>query len=64
MCKQISSKSFKNEITYKLFTYKYMYILLNVCKQMTDIKLLQLHSNIWNHLIMCKKWARARLKML
>ena len=35
MSKQISS--FKNEITYKLFTYKsYMYIHLNVRKQMIN----------------------------
>ena len=27
-----------------------MYIYLNVCKQMTDIKLLLLRSNAWNHL--------------
>ena len=33
VCKQIRSNSFKNEITYKLFTYKsYMYMHLNVCK--------------------------------
>ena len=33
MQKQISSNSFKSEITYQLSTYKlYMYILLNVCK--------------------------------
>ena len=36
---QISSNSFKNEITHKLFTYKsYKYIHLNVRKQMTDVK--------------------------
>ena len=39
MCKQISSGSFKNEITYKLFIYKfYMNIHLTVCKQMFDSK--------------------------
>ena len=27
-----------------------MYIYLNVCKQMTDVELLQLHRNTWNHL--------------
>ena len=38
VCKQISSNSFKNEITYKLFTYKsYMYIHSNVCKKMSDV---------------------------
>ena len=46
VCKQISFNSFKNEITYNLFIYKsYMYIILNVCKQMTDIKFLLLHIN-------------------
>ena len=50
VCNQISSNTFKNEIT-KLFTYKsYMYIHFTVCKQMTDAKLLMLHSNTWNHL--------------
>ena len=32
-----------------------MYIYFNVCKQMTDVKLLLLHSNTWNHLTMCKQ---------
>ena len=51
MCKQISYNSFKNEIIYKLFTNKsYMYIYLNGRKQMTDVKLLLLPSNTWNHL--------------
>ena len=27
-----------------------MYIYLNVCKQMTDVKLLVLYNNTWNHL--------------
>ena len=40
MCKQVSSNSFKNEMTNKLFPYKsFMYIHLNVCKQMS-VKLL------------------------
>ena len=30
-----------------------MYVYLNVCKQMTDVKLLELHSNTWNHLTWC-----------
>ena len=48
----MSSNPFKNEITSKLLTHKsYMYIHLNECKQMTDVKLLLLHSNSWNHLI-------------
>ena len=31
-----------------------IHIYLNVCKQMTNIKLLLLHNNIWNHLTVCK----------
>ena len=55
--KQISSYSFKNRITNKLFTYKpYIYNYLTVCKQMTvKLWLLVLHSNIWNHLTVCKQ---------
>ena len=46
MCKEIGSKSFNNRIICELFTYEsYMYIYLDICKQMTDIKLLLLHSN-------------------
>ena len=30
---------------------------------MTDVKLLLLHSNTWNHLTVCKKLAQARLKL-
>ena len=33
----------------------HMYIHLNICKQMTDVKLLLLDSNTWNHLTVCKK---------
>ena len=37
----------KNEITYKLFTYKsYVYIHLN---DWLSVKLLLLQSNTWNH---------------
>ena len=32
-----------------------MFIYLNVCKQMTDVKLLLLPSNTWNHLCAKKK---------
>ena len=43
--KQITSNTFKNEITHKLYTYKsLMYIHLNRCKQMSDVKLLQLRG--------------------
>ena len=46
---QISSNSYKNEVTNNLFTYKlYMYIHLNVCKVMADVKLLLLHSSFKN----------------
>ena len=39
VCKQISCNLFKNEITYKLFTYiSFMYIHLNVCNQMFNSK--------------------------
>ena len=44
--KKINSNSFKNKITNKLFTYKsYMCNYLTVCKHMTDVKLLALHSD-------------------
>ena len=33
----------------------HMYIHWNLSKQMTDVKLLLLHSNTWNHLTVCKK---------
>ena len=40
VCKEIISNLFRNEITYKLFTNKlYMYIYLNLYKQMTGVKL-------------------------
>ena len=32
-----------------------MYIHLNVCKQMDDIKLFLLHTNTWNYLILGKQ---------
>ena len=39
----------------KLFIYKsYLCIHLNVCKQMTDIKLLMIHDKTWNHLTVPK----------
>ena len=41
VCKQISSNSFKNEITNNLLYI--MYISLNICKQMTNVKSLLLH---------------------
>ena len=51
----IHSYSFENKITYKLLTYKsYMYNRLTECKQMTDDKLLMLHSNTWNPSTVCK----------
>ena len=39
-----------------------MYIYLNVCQQITDIKLLLLHSNTWNNLTVCKKISLGSLK--
>ena len=33
-----------------------MYIYLTLRKQMSDVKLLQLHSNTWKHLICANKW--------
>ena len=37
-----------------------MYIYLNVCKQMTDIKLLLLHRNTWNNLTVCKQMINSK----
>ena len=38
------------------FTYEsYLYIHLNVGKQITDVTSLLLQSNIWNHLTVCKQ---------
>ena len=37
-----------------------MYIHLNVCKQMIDVKLLLLHRNIWNHLTLCKEMIKSK----
>ena len=46
MCKQICSNSFEIKITNKLDAYKsYMYIYLNVCKKIPDVKLSLLHRN-------------------
>ena len=36
MCKQISSNSFKNEITNKVIFLHIIYIYINVCKQMLN----------------------------
>ena len=59
-CKQISSNSFKNEITFKLFNYTYIDI--NVCKEITDISLLLLHRNAWNHLTEYKEMINSKKK--
>ena len=40
----------------------YMNVYLNVCKQITYVKLSLLHKNTWNHLTKFKKWAQPRLK--
>ena len=42
----------------------YMYTHVNVCKRMTNVRLLGFHKSTWNHLGVCKKWAQARLRML
>ena len=62
--KQSSSNSFKSGSYRKINIIDIMYNYLNVCKQMTDVKLLLLHCNTWNHLTVGKqKWAQAHLKM-
>ena len=61
MCEQISSNLYKNEITAKLILH-IMYIYLNVCKQMTDVKLLLIHSNTWNHLTVLEKMSSGPFK--
>ena len=63
VCKQINSNSIKNEITYELILH-ILYIYLNVCKEMTSVKLSLLHRIISNHFTMWKKKTQARLKML
>ena len=55
--KQISSDSFKNEITYKLFTYKSHVYPFKYVQTMTDFKLLVLYCNTWNH---AKKWLNSK----
>ena len=46
---------------YNIFIYKsYMYIYLNVCKQMTDVTLLHLHSKTWNHLTVRKQMINSK----
>ena len=37
-----------------------MYIYLDVCKQMTDVKLWLLHSNTWNYLALCKQMINSK----
>ena len=39
-----------------------MYIHLNVCKQMTDVKLLLLYRNTWNHFPVGKKMSSGMFK--
>ena len=50
----MSSKSLKNEITNKLIGH-IVYIYFNVNKQITEVKLLQVHCNTWNQLNVSKK---------
>ena len=55
-CKQISSNLKKDKITYKLFSYKsYIYNHSPMSKQISDVKLLELHWNTWNQLSVCKQ---------
>ena len=59
-CKLMSCDSFKKKITYKVFTYKsYMYIHLNVSKQMTDVKLLK-HLTLWKQIVNSNRIIRVR----
>ena len=37
-----------------------IHIYLDVCKQMTDIELLLLHSNSGNHLTVCKQMRKSK----
>ena len=37
-----------------------MYIYLTVCKQMTNVTLLLLHSNTWNYLIVGKEMINSK----
>ena len=37
-----------------------MYIHLNICKQMTDVELLLLHSNTWNYLTKYKQMTNSK----
>ena len=39
-----------------------MHNYLNECKQMTDVKLLLLHRNTWNHLTVSKKMSSGSFK--
>ena len=44
------------------FYHSTLYIYLNVCKEVTDVKLLLLQSNTWNHLTVCKKMSSDSFK--
>ena len=45
-----------------IYSFKsHVYIHLNVCKQMTDVKLWLLHGNTWNHLTVCKQMTDVKL---
>ena len=53
MCKQISSQlEMKLPTSYLQIN---MNIWLNTSKYMTDVKLLLLHGNVQNHLMVCKQ---------
>ena len=48
VCKQIISHSYKMKTLTNYSLTNHMYIHWKVCKQTTNVKLLQLHSNTWN----------------
>ena len=50
----------KSSLTFlKVNLLHIIYIYLNVCKQMTDVKLLLLRCNSRNHLILCKQMRKS-----
>ena len=41
-----------------------MYIYLNVCKKMINVKLLLLYSKTWNHVTLCKRMIKSKYNYL
>ena len=54
MCKQISSH-LKIKLPTDYLLTNHMNIFLNMCKQMTEVKLLQLNINNYYNLTVCKQ---------